>query len=221
MSEVIDLTGQRFNRLIVIEPSRTKNGKYAWKCLCDCGNYTIAVGAQLKNGNTKSCGCYKNDIARKRFMKHGLSRTKLFHVYQGMHSRCENKKSRMYKHYGGRGVSVCEEWSGEAGVVNFCEWSMDNGYEEGLQIDRIDNDGNYEPSNCRWVTCQENLMNKSNTLFYEYNGNKKTLQDWAIVSNIPYKRLRARIKECGWSFEKAITTPYKMNKNNKNRKEVI
>jgi hypothetical protein len=112
----------------------------------------------------------------------------------------------MYKHYGGRGVSVCEEWSGEAGVVNFCEWSMNNGYEEGLQIDRIDNDGNYEPSNCRWVTCQENLMNKSNTLFYEYNGNKKTLQDWAIVSNIPYKRLRARIKECGWSFEKAITT---------------
>ena len=98
---------------------------------------------------------------------------------------------------------------------------MDNGYEEGLQIDRIDNDGNYEPSNCRWVTCHENLMNKSNTLFYEYNGNKKTLQDWAIASNIPYKRLRARIKECGWSFERAITTPYKMNKNNKNRKEVI
>ena len=127
----------------------------------------------------------------------------------------------MYKHYGGRGISVCEEWSGKDGVVNFCEWSMNNGYEEGLQIDRIDNDGNYEPSNCRWVTCQENLMNKSNTLFYEYNGNKKTLQDWAIESNIPYKRLRARIKECGWSFEKAITTPYKMYKNNKNRKEVI
>lgn len=220
MSKVKDLTGQKFNRLTVIEPARSKSGRYAWKCLCDCGNYTITVSAQLKNGNTKSCGCYKNDIARERFTKHGFSKTKLFSVYQGMQSRCNNIKNNMYKHYGGRGISVCDEWSGENGFINFYNWSMSNGYKEGLQIDRINNEGNYCPKNCRWVTCRENLMNKSNTLFYEYKGEKMTLQEWATKSGISYKRLRARIKECGWDFEKAIVTPIR-HKNIKRKNEVI
>lgn len=218
MSKVIDLTGQRFNRLLVIEPKRLKNGKFAWKCQCDCGNVVVTQGAQLKNGHIKSCGCYKNDIARQRCTKHGFSRTKLFYVYQGMHSRCEKTSHKMYERYGGRGISVCEEWSGKDGFINFYNWAIENGYKERLQVDRINNNGNYEPSNCRWVTCYENLMNKSNTLFYEYKGQKKTLKDWAEETGIPYKRLRARIKECGWCFEKAIKTPVRL-KNIK--KEVI
>ena len=194
----------------------SKNNIAYFECICDCGNIIWARGSNIRYGSTRSCGCR---VGQK--YKHNSSKTRLYRIWNNMRSRCNAPKIASYKNYGARGISVCEEWSGKDGVVNFCEWSMNNGYEEGLQIDRIDNDGNYEPSNCRWVTCQENLMNKSNTLFYEYNGNKKTLQDWAIESNIPYKRLRARIKECGWSFEKAITTPYKMYKNNKNRKEVI
>lgn len=217
MSKVIDLTGKRFNRLVVIEPTRNKSGKYAWKCKCDCGNIVVTQGAQLKNGHIKSCGCYKNDVFKERLTKHGLSRTKLFHVYTGMHTRCEKQNHIAYKHYGGRGIEVCEEWSGENGFVNFYSWSMKNGYMEGLQIDRINNNGNYSPGNCRWITCKENLMNKRNTLIYEYNGQTKTLKEWAIESGIPYKRLQCRIREFGWSIEKALTTPVKKY----NKKEVI
>lgn len=218
MSKVFDLTGERFTRLLVIEPTRLKNGRFAWKCKCDCGNYIVTPGAQLKNGHAKSCGCYKNDIFKERLQKHGLSRTKLFHVYSGMHSRCENSNHISYANYGERGIFVCDEWCGENGFLNFYNWSVNNGYKQGLVIDRINNDGNYEPLNCRWVTCRENLMNKRNTLFYEYKGQRKTLKDWSIESGIPYKRLRSRIKECGWDFERAITTPVRIINI---RKEVI
>lgn len=212
MSKVIDLTGQRFNRLLVIEPKRLKNGKFAWKCQCDCGNVVVTQGAQLKNGSTKSCGCYKNDIARERFTKHGLSRTKLRQVFATMRARCENMNNISYVNYGGRGIKVCDEWGGLYGFMNFYNWAMSNGYRDGLQIDRIDNDGNYEPLNCRWVTPRENLLNKRTTLIYEYNGEVKTLQDWAIQYGIPYKRLRCRVREFGWDFEKALTTPIKSRK---------
>ena len=217
MSKVIDLTGKRFNRLVVIEPTRNKSGKYAWKCKCDCGNIVVTQGAQLKNGHVKSCGCYKNDIFKERLQKHGLSRTKLFHVFSGMHSRCENSNHIGYFNYGGRGICVCDEWCGENGFLNFYNWSVDNGYKQGLQIDRINNDGDYEPTNCRWVTQKENLMNKRTTLIYEYNGEIKTLQDWAVECGIPYKRLRCRIREFGWDFEKALKTPIKKYR----KKEVI
>ena len=217
MSKIKDLTGQRFNRLLVIEPARTPSGKFAWKCKCDCGNTIITPGAQMKNGNTKSCGCYKNDVAREKCYKHGLSKTKLNSILSAMNDRCTNKNNIGYKNYGARGITVCKEWRGENGLVNFYKWAIENGYQKGLQIDRIDNDGNYEPSNCRWVTPKENLMNKRTTLFYEYKGETKTLQEWAKQSGVPYKRLRARIKECNWDFEKAITTPVTIYK----KKEVI
>lgn len=218
MSKVIDLTGQKFNRLLVIEPARTKSGKFAWKCKCDCGKFVIVKGFELKNGGTKSCGCYKNDIARKRLTKHGLSRTKLRSILTSIHSRCENPNHISYKNYGGRGISVCKEWIEDFSA--FYEWAINNGYKENLQIDRINNDGNYEPNNCRFVTQKENLMNKRNTLVYAYDGKEKTLQEWAIESGIEYRRLRSRIKECGWSFEKAISTPVRV-KNNIRKKEVI
>jgi hypothetical protein len=147
---------------------------------------------------------------------HGLSKHPLYFVRNRIKSACKNPKYTDYPNYGGRGIKICSEWDND--FLSFYNWAMENGYKDGLQIDRIDNDGNYNPLNCRWVTCQENLMNKRNTLFYEYNGDKKTLQEWAIESGIPYKRLRARIKECGWDFEKAITKPVRLK--NK-RKEVI
>ena len=211
-SNAIDLSGKRFNRLLVVEPTRASNGRFAWKCKCDCGNYIITQGAQLKNGHTKSCGCYKNDVARKRLTKHGLSRTKLRRTLSAMRSRCENPKNISYKNYGGRGISVCTEWTED--FSNFYNWAINNGYEKGLQIDRIDNNGNYEPGNCRWATNKQNQMNKRTTLFYEFNGETKTLKELSEQYCVPYKRLYSRVRDFNWDIEKALTTPIR-------KKEVI
>lgn len=211
---VVDLTGQKFNRLLVLGPTRTQSGVFAWKCKCDCGNITITQGSQLKNGHSKSCGCYKNDIARQRLTKHGFARTKLRRVLTSMRSRCENPNHVSYKNYGGRGIDVCEEWKTD--FMSFYNWAINNGYKDDLQIDRIDNNKNYEPSNCRWATRKENLMNKRTTLIYEYNGQVKTLKDWSEQYGIPYKRLRCRVKEFNWDMERALTTPI-----NNRKKEVI
>lgn len=207
MSKVIDLTGQKFNRLLVIEPARTKSGKFAWKCKCDCGNYTITQGTELKNGRTKSCGCYAKDFARTKFTKHGLSNNKLRFVFNSMHARCENPNNNQYHNYGNRGVVVCNEWKAPDGFINFYNWAMSNGYAEGLQIDRIDNDGNYCPQNCRWVTPHENSLNKRVSLKTEYKGQVKTLMEFAEEFNIPYKTLFCRIKYLGWDIEKSLKQP--------------
>lgn len=217
MSKIIDLKGQKFNRLLVIEPTRLKNGKFAWKCVCDCGNTIVTQGAHLKSGKTKSCGCYKNESFIHRNTIHGLSRTKLNSVLYGIKSRCENPNNIGYKNYGGRGISVCDEWKGNNGLLNFYNWAINNGYKEGLQIDRINNDGNYEPSNCRWITPRENLLNKRNTIFCEYNGENVSLKELSMKFGIPYKRLRSRIIDFNWDVEKAIFTPIKKYR----KKEVI
>ena len=132
---------------------------------------------------------------------HGQRRTKLYGVWCTMKSRCNNKNTRSYKDYGGRGIKVCEEWFNSFG--SFYEWSIQNGYKEGLQIDRIDNNGNYCPENCRWITRKENMNNTSKNVFLEYNGDTKTLSQWSDIVGTSEKLISERLKR-GWSAEQAL-----------------
>lgn len=201
----IDLSGHRFGKLTVIERIGTKNNSPYWKCKCDCGNYTNATSANLKSGNVISCGCQRIESAQ----THGLSKTRIYHIYSGMKSRCFNKNYHAYKHYGGRGITVCDEWLGENGFQNFYEWSMNNGYADNLTIDREDNDKGYSPDNCRWVTQEIQARNKRSNLLIEYNGETKPLIEWSEELNIPYDILNDRITGLGWDAEKAFKKPIK------------
>lgn len=153
MPAFIDLTGQRFGRWLVL--GRTPNDKSnntMWYCLCDCGRRQIVQGGRLRNGGSRKC-IYCNNKANP--TKHGLSETRLYFVWVNMIRRCEHSNGKYYKNYGGRGIKVCSEWHDAA---TFFKWALANGYKEGLTIDRVDNDGDYEPSNCQFLTRSENTL---------------------------------------------------------------
>lgn len=168
MGRLIDLTGQRFGRLVVLERCETvKHGDHVkWLCQCDCGN-TIKVASNcLRFDNTRSCGCLKIEHAMKHvdaYRKHGLSGERLYPVWKSIVSRCTNPKNKRYKDYGGRGITVCSQWLSD--YENFRKWAFATGYDQTAKrnvctIDRINNDGNYEPSNCRWVDMKTQCANK-------------------------------------------------------------
>lgn len=162
----LDLTGQRFGRLTAIERcGMDSSGKNSvWLCLCDCGGTTKATTTHLRNGHTQSCGCLAMERAieggkKTRFQtKHGASHTRAYRIWSGMKSRCYNPNAPKYHLWGGRGVTICDEWL--ASFQSFHDWAMANGYADNLTIDRIDCDGNYEPNNCRWVTIAEQNRNR-------------------------------------------------------------
>lgn len=153
MSKLIDITGQRFGRLVAIERIDKR-----WKCICDCGNTTLSDSYQLRNGITVSCGCYHAEQCGDQHRKHGYTKTRLYRIYYKMKERCFREKNDNYKYYGGLGVTICKEWLND--FATFASWAMANGYKENLTIDRINPEGNYEPSNCRWITIQEQQKNK-------------------------------------------------------------
>ena len=200
MSKFKDLTGMKFGRLTVIERAENSNtGKTRWKCKCECGKETISHTSSLTSGRTKSCGCLSHEKAVRTITKHGYRRTKLYGVWCGMKKRCYNTKFEHYDRYGGRGIKVCEEWKKDFSI--FKDWSLQNGYKEGLEIDRIDVDGNYEPSNCNWKTRTEQVRNRSNTVFLTYKGEKRTLIEWCQKYKVNYKLAHSRYKK-GFDFEK-------------------
>ena len=151
--------GDRFGRLVVVEKAPRLGGSRltAYVCLCDCGESHVAVGGMLARGDTKSCGCLARDLSRARQLKHGLSEHPLYQVWGSMKRRCGNKKDAAFKNYGARGISVCKEWANSFEL--FHQWAMEHGYSPGLHIDRINNDGNYEPNNCRFITQGMNNRN--------------------------------------------------------------
>lgn len=192
LNEREDLAEQRFGRLTVLEYIGTnKRRESLWLCECDCGNQAIIPKTALKTSHTKSCGCLHKDVVGERSTKHSLSGHPLYNNWDSMHQRCINKNNIRYSRYGGRGITVCDEWKD---FKNFYDWSIDNGYEPGLSIDRIDNDGNYEPGNCRWADTITQANNKSTCRYITYNGVKHTLMEWSRLFNVPYTTLCKRIK---------------------------
>lgn len=162
---VVNLVGRKFGRLTVAK--RVKNdsrGNAKWLCVCDCGNQKEILGSSLRQGLTRSCGCLLAEKASQRMtamrLKTGLSQTKLYRVWSSMKERCNNKSSKSFKNYGGRGIAVCEQWNDpDKGFENFLNWAHKNGYQEGLEIDRINNNDGYRPDNCRWVSSKDNSRN--------------------------------------------------------------
>ena len=168
MSKVIDLTGQRFVRLTVIERREsTKDGQATWLCQCDCGNQSVVTGGHLRTGHSTSCGCLQIEKrSQGNHVIHGKKHTRLYGVWAGMKKRCYNPKYEAYNRYGGRGITVCDEWLHDFGA--FYDWAMDNGYDESAAygkctLDRIENDKGYSPENCRWVDMKTQSNNRSDS----------------------------------------------------------
>lgn len=156
MSKLIDLTGERFGRWTVIKRGENKNKAVRWVCICSCDkSKTVLVNSSsLIRGFSLSCGCLNIESTK----THGMSNERVYKIFKGMKGRCYNKNNPGYKDWGGRGVKICEEWINNPKA--FIDWALKNGYKDDLEIDRIDNDGNYEPDNCRFVTHRQNNLNK-------------------------------------------------------------
>lgn len=202
-----DLSGLKFGRLTVTDEHEIRGEKNQtimyWKCVCDCGNSKWVRGNSLSYGTTKSCGCLRKECVRR---THGFTGTRIYRIYAGMHQRCENSKDPAYKYYGGRGIKICAEWSGESGFVCFKDWAFENGYAENLSIDRINVNGDYEPSNCRWATDDEQRMNRRITIKTEIDGKTFTARDLAKDNNMCYKVVASRVKE-SWNVNHILDTP--------------
>jgi hypothetical protein len=161
MSKVIDETGRRFGRLVAVRIAWRNNGVF-WECECDCGSRTVVKGNTLRSGITVSCGCYNRDVVRsqKTRLTHGGSGTRLYTIWCGIRRRCNNTSAPAYKNYGARGISVCEQWSE---FSQFADWAHE-GYSDDLTIDRIDVNGNYEPTNCQWIPKAAQSVNRRSTI---------------------------------------------------------
>lgn len=157
------MEGKKFNRLTVIRKTDIRqNRKIMWECVCDCGTVLLVQSSNLRNGNTKSCGCLQREKVLNMKMKHGKSGTRLHRIWKAMKTRCSNPNFHQYRDYGGRGITVCEEW--EQSFESFHEWAIAHGYTDELTIDRINNDLGYCPQNCRWATRKEQNLNKRNNV---------------------------------------------------------
>lgn len=193
MSKFIDLKGQRFGKWRVVEKGENTNGRQPrWLCLCDCGTISLVQGGNLRNGHSRSCGCLRKELLRKRRTKHGLGNHKLYSVWHGMNDRCNRVNNISYKSYGARGITVCENWRNN--FKDFYDWAITNGYARNLQIDRIDNDGNYEPKNCRFVNRKQQSRNRRDNVYCEINGEKKCIAEWAEISGILSATVQWRYK---------------------------
>ena len=159
MSKVKDLTGLRFGKLIVIKRvGSDKDGRAQWLTVCDCGTESVKIGKLLLNGHCKSCGCGEYENRLKSSISHGLSNTRLYNIWSAMKQRCYYTKHKDYHSYGGRGITVCDEWRND--FKTFYDWAITHGYRDDLSIDRIDVNGNYDPNNCRWATTLEQRLNQ-------------------------------------------------------------
>lgn len=170
-----DLTGKRFGRLVVVGPYDKVKGQLRWECICDCGATHIAYGSSLKGGSTRSCGCLLRDF-NKTIIVHGCEPKRLYRIWSGMKCRCSDQRNKDYPRYGGRGITVCQEWRE---YIPFRDWALANGYAEDLSLDRINVNGNYCPENCRWATPKEQGNNRRNNRMATYMGETKTFSEWA------------------------------------------
>ena len=212
MSKLIDITGERFNNLVVVKRvENAKGGVAMWECICDCGNTTIVRGSNLKNGSVKSCGCRRKTA--KPALTHDMSKTRLYREWASIKRRCYAKSLPSYKNYGGRGIEVCDEWKNSFEV--FRDWALTNGYSDDLTIERIDTNGNYCPENCTWIPFNQQQGNRRTCYSFEHNGETKNLADWCRNLDLSYGVVHNRIYKLKWSFERAISEPVHIEKRNK------
>lgn len=207
MGKFRDLTGQTFGRLKVIEraaPDGTK--RTMWKCSCKCGNTVVVRSPDLLREKTTSCGCFRKEQLVARSTKHGMCETRLYREYLSMKDRCYREKCKDYPDYGGRGITICEEW--RESFEAFRDWALANGYRDDLTIERKDVNGNYCPDNCKWATAIEQARNKRNNHILEFQGEQHTLTEWAQIIGIKRGTLARRIS-LGWPIDRAITEPVK------------
>lgn len=209
----INLIGKRFGRLVVIEQiGKNKHGHILWLCRCDCGQEKIIRGGHLRDNKIKSCGCLNAELSSRRNTSHGCSLTPIYHIWRSMNDRCNNPNDRGYHKYGERRIKVCWRWSNKnpTGFENFYE-DVDNP-PEGLTLDRINNNGNYEPGNWRWATPKEQSRNTRRNHLLPINGKEKCLAECSEIIGIKSATIRSRIKR-GWPKEKALTFPVRRRNN--------
>jgi hypothetical protein len=208
-SKTDDLTGNEYGRLTVIaRADNDKWGQAMWRCQCVCGETTVVRGGHLKKGLQQSCGCLRKEVASEIGKSclgtgHPLVGTHFYDSWKAMRERCNRPKNLSYERYGGRGIQVCERW---ARFENFAD-DMYSTWEDGLTIERIDNNGHYEPENCRWATRQEQAQNRRDTIRIEDNDDTLSLKAYCNKHNLPYETIWSRIKRYDWDISKAITEP--------------
>lgn len=196
MPSLIDLTGKEFGYLKVLKRVGVSKFKSVlWECRCKCGNTCIVTTGHLRSGHSKSCSCLSKEVTRQRSLIHGMTGTKFFRVWTSMVERCTNHKHKCFKNYGGRGIKVSQQWRTFSNFKN----DMHLLYKEGLDLDRIDNDGDYCKKNCRWVSRKTNCLNKRNTLMLTYNNETKPLMTWCNKFGVNYKTCAARKTSYGWT----------------------
>ena len=192
--------GQRFGRWVVLAPVEDKWRMARFLCRCDCGTESVVIGHGLRAGKSKSCGCYRRAVVGQRVWKHGKSLTPAYRSWSGMKRRCQLKTMRFY---GQRGITMCERWE------SFENFLADMGERpEGMTLDRIDPNGNYEPGNCRWATRSEQAINRRSTRLIELDGTKKCLTQWARDLGLSPSTIQTRL-DSGWPLREALTTPRK------------
>lgn len=204
--------GKRYGRLTPIEYIGRDGNKKNWLCKCDCGNKVILNESSFKSENTNSCGCIHSETLSKRNSEtakyNGESNGedgRILNIYGAMRDRCYNTNNKKYSDYGGRGINICQEWIDD--YFKFKEWSLSNGYNDTLTIDRIDVNGNYEPNNCRWATMKVQANNKRNNKYITYQGRTQTLSQWCEELDLDYFRTKARFNTCHLTPEQAFTLP--------------
>lgn len=220
MSKFIDITGNKYNKLTVIRRVKSNiKGLPRWLCQCECGNYTEVNGNNLKNGAVKSCGCLLKDpenakhFGEPRKKEKTLEEVRLYRIFRGMITRCENKNNPAYKNYGARGIKICNEWRNS--FLSFYQWAINNGYKLGLTIERINVNKDYEPLNCKWISRRQQNFNKRNSYNFIINGKRQCLSAWCKEYNMPYLTVYNRITKFGMSVEDALTKPINIKKRNK------
>lgn len=198
-----DLTGKVFGYLTVVSRAEnTKDGKARWNCICKCGKKTIVPTYRLNNGDCKSCGCKKFESHNR---VHGMTKTDLHNKWIQVKQRCLNKNCIDYKKYGAVGITICDEWKND--FISFMNWSYQNGYREGLSLDRIDNAKGYSPDNCRWVTWKSQCNNRRSNVKITHLGRTQNLKQWCEELGVKYTFVYQRMHKQGMTFEQAIKTP--------------
>lgn len=206
---VHDLTGQRFGKLVVLRRSMEEpTWPTKWVCKCDCGNECVVLGGNLrKEGHTTSCGCVREQLRKKLRYSHGYRHTRIYSVYSKIKDRCYNPNTPCYPRYGGRGITMCDEWKDNPG--SFCEWAYANGYREDAEygectIERIDNSKGYSPENCRIATLKEQCNNRRTNVFIEHNGETKTLAQWREYFGISQYKAYHYLIQKGMSIQEML-----------------